>query len=61
MGRGRNRFLNLCARVWYFSGTELSSWNSPEARSKMKIVSPRVRNIILYIAHASKNIYVLDE
>ena len=48
MGCGRNRFLNLCARVWYFlhSGTEFSSWNSPEARSKMKSLSPRVRNII---------------
>ena len=27
--------------------TEFSSWNSPDARSKMKILYPRVRNIIL--------------
>ena len=50
MGRGRNRFFNLCGGVGHFlhSGIEFSSWNSPEARSKMKILSPRVRNVLLH-------------
>ena len=45
MGRGRNRFFNLCVGVGHFlhSRIEFSSWNSPEARSKMKMLFPRVR------------------
>ena len=58
MGRGRNRFFNLCVGVGHFlhSGIEFSSWNSPEARSKMKILFPRVRNVLLQHTHWSTSI-----
>ena len=33
--------------IYLWDVAEFSSWNEPEARSMMKILSPRVRNIIL--------------
>ena len=55
MGRGRSRFFNSSGRGWHFlhSGIEFPSWNSWNShgvsRSKMRILSPGVRNVIFYL------------
>ena len=60
MGRGRNRFFNACVGEGHFlhSGIEFSSWNSPEARSKILFYSIPSCKKCPSPTHALKNVYV---